>query len=105
MRRGVVVQGTAAAESVVGGQPAKKPNEKPKEPPVACSMCTEPRVAKSKFCLVHKRVSDCLYREADKKRKKNGPADADWMAYERIVAEESLFKKAISDFLERFLRG
>eukprot|EP00971_Amphidinium_carterae_P055800 1100693-Amphidinium_carterae.2 len=49
-------------------------------------------MAKSRFCNTHKKVADCLYREADRKRKKHGDQDGDWLAYQKVLS------KAIPDF-------
>jgi len=65
-----------------------------------CIMCADKKASKSKYCPKHKRVDDCLRKDAEKKRNQHGSDHPDWLAYQRLQSNSIAYMSAIAQFLQ-----
>ena len=102
---GEVASDTEAAAAATAAcrivEPGNKRSKTAEQQDTCCMVCRQPRAnAKSKYCAVHKRAQESIFRDASKDK-----TSAEWAAYQEVFADELRAAKCLADFLEQHPDG
>ena len=78
----------------------------------ACLACPQTRASsKTRFCTLHKRAQECIWRSSHPKSVKDGAATPDSLAYDQVFGTKStagidiLAAKVVNEFVSQFPDG